>query len=94
VKTLMLILFIATQLVKLPAGKVGQPYKSTVGSGYTGCLYDPEGRTNPRMSRGLPPGLSVSATGEVTGKPTTAGFYEGAVNCREASLKVRIPITE
>jgi len=90
----LVLLAVPTSLVKLPTGKVAQDYRATVGAGYTNCVYDPEGRTNPGMSRGLPPGLTVSATGDVTGTPTIAGFYEGAVNCKEASLKVRIPITQ
>lgn len=86
------LLFLVTMMVNLPVGKVGESYTSTVGANYSGCTYDPEARTNPGMQRGLPPGLTVSNNGTVSGTPTMAGFYEGVVSCGDKSVHVRIRI--
>jgi hypothetical protein len=92
-KLVLLLLFVAATVIKLPDGKLGQTYKATIPGSYTACSYDATGKTNPAMQRGLPPGFAVSSVGEVTGRATRAGFFESAVNCHEGSLKVRIHIT-
>jgi hypothetical protein len=62
----------ATAAVTLPAGTVGASYSTSLATVTTGG-YAP--RTYALASGGLPPGLTLSASGRVSGTPTAAGAY-------------------
>ncbi len=63
---------LAVATTSLPAGAVGYPYSSTLSA--SGGLY-PFSWT----ASGLPPGLSMSTDGSITGTPTTTGTSEVTV---------------
>jgi hypothetical protein len=86
----------------MPTGTVGQPYSKTFG-GAGGC-----GPALPYqytvISGALPPGLSLSFSGTISGTPTTAGSYSFYVNlsdqnppsadwCRPAEAQREFTIT-
>ncbi len=64
-----------------PAVTDGPPPSGTMGVSYS-FIYTASGSPAPTFSvtsGALPPGLSLSATGSLTGIPTTSGTYTGAV---------------
>ena len=83
---------LAITTASLPAGFVGTAYSATVAA---------SGGTTPYTftATGLPGGLSISTTGQVTGSPTTAGTTTAAITVTDSTTgthltnTVNFPIT-
>ena len=73
----------------LPNGAVGQPYgpyslSATGGVGpYTWCVLNVGGSCDVTQAK-LPPGLTLTPTGFVSGTPTTAGHYVFSIRATDA----------
>lgn len=64
----------------LPAGLVGTPYSYSFGAWGLNAAFSPTW-----SATGLPPGLTISVSGQITGTPTTPGIYPGTVTITEGS---------
>ncbi|MCQ4167569.1 putative Ig domain-containing protein [Tahibacter harae] len=72
---------VAISTASLPDGIAGQPYSQSVAaSGGTGALSYSLGTPN-----NLPPGLTLSSSGAVSGTPTTTGAYTFQIVARDAN---------
>ncbi|MCS7026039.1 MAG: Ig domain-containing protein [Bryobacteraceae bacterium] len=74
---------LAVTTTALPGGSVGQPYSATLaatggsGSGYVWSV----------IAGALPPGLTLSASGVISGTPTTNGISNFTVQVTDSSLQ-------
>ena len=77
--TITIIPALVIQTTSLPPGVVGTPYTATT--------VTATGGTNPYTftATGLPAGLSISATGTITGTPTTAGTSTAAITVTDST---------
>lgn len=72
---------LAITTTSLPAGTVGTAYSATMTATGGAPPYA-------WSATGLPPGLAISTTGVITGTPTTAGTYSGAITVTDSSATV------
>ena len=72
----------------LPSGVVGQPYT------YSFAAWGLSQQFTPTVSAtGLPPGLTTSASGQITGTPTRAGTYPGTLTITDGPRSASRPIS-
>jgi hypothetical protein len=67
-----------------PGGSVGSPYDAfaTAAGGVPPYMWT-------IASGALPPGLTISPEGEISGTPTTAGVYDFILQVQDSSMAVR-----
>ena len=75
--------------VYLPNGSVGQPYRAQLATvGATPNWTPPFTWSLAPASAALPPGLSISSGGLISGTPTVGGFYEIVVQATDSAHRI------
>ena len=75
------------------------PPAGTSGAAYAGYMFAASGGTSPLSWTGsgsLPPGLTLSASGQLSGMPATAGTYSFSVTVTDSSmppLTMSVPVS-